>query len=73
MNAAYADHILSITGVSAPVTFRAVLDVIEPIFSPRARQILKVFGPDRKEWGQYLDREISRDQLRPEFGGTKAD
>lgn len=28
---------------------------------------------NRQEWMAYLDREISRDQRRPEFGGTKED
>ncbi|CAL8093053.1 unnamed protein product [Orchesella dallaii] len=69
----YVGYTHKITLINTPPIFKTVLDVIQPLFTARTKEILKIFGPNKKEWQEYLDKEISRDALRPEYGGTRSD
>lgn len=57
----------------APTIYGIVLNIIRPLFSPMTRQAVKYFGEDKGVWMKHLDKEIGRDQRRPEFGGTLQD
>ncbi|ODM99830.1 SEC14-like protein 2 [Orchesella cincta] len=69
----YPGYTHGITLINTPPIFKTVLDVIQPLFTPRTKKILKIIGQNKKEWQEHLDKEISREALRPEFGGTKKD
>jgi hypothetical protein len=43
---------------------------IQPFMTEQTINAVKVFGPDKKEWTQYLQTIISKDQLPYRFGGT---
>jgi hypothetical protein len=47
-----------------------VLSAIRPIFSPRTREALKVFGRNRRQYEPVLFRDIEKDQLPRDVGGT---
>ncbi|CAL8079960.1 unnamed protein product [Orchesella dallaii] len=64
----FADAIVTI---NTPSAFQVVLNLVRPVFTPQTRESLKVFGTNRAQWMAYLDKEISKDQRYPEYGGTR--
>ncbi|ODM88854.1 SEC14-like protein 2 [Orchesella cincta] len=70
--AQYPGFLDEIIVVEATSTVNVVIDLIRPIISPATRNALKVFGQNREKWMTYLDTKISRDQRRPQYGGTKS-
>lgn len=57
--------------VNAPASSRIGLEAVRPVMSPQTRDILKIFDTNKRQWMQYLDERIDKDQLYPNFGGTK--
>jgi len=37
------------------------------------KEAIEVYGNNEAEWGKVLFALVSKDQLRPQFGGTKID
>lgn len=64
--------LLLFTYLASPV-YDIVLNLIRPLFSPASRKAIKIFNDDKNVWMKYLDKKISRDQRRIEFGGTLKD
>lgn len=64
----FADAIVTI---NTPAAFHTILTLVRPVFTPLTRDTLKVFGSNKAQWMDYLDKEISRDQRYPDFGGTR--
>lgn len=57
--------------IDAPTTINVVLEAVRPFLSKNTREALKVFGPNRNKWLPYIEQRISKDQRRPQYGGTK--
>lgn len=55
----------------APAAFQVILNLVRPAFTKYTRDSVKVFGSNRAQWQSYLDKEIAKDQLYQEFGGTR--
>ncbi|CAL8069485.1 unnamed protein product [Orchesella dallaii] len=66
----FADALILINN---PPAFQVVLELVRPIFTAPTRKALKIFGQDKKQWEAYLEKEISQEERRPEFGGIKRD
>jgi len=47
-----------------------VLAAVRPIFSPNTREILKIFGTNRRDYGAQLFKDIDKNQLPADLGGT---
>lgn len=48
-----------------------VLEALKSVMSESTRNSLAVYGFNRAEWQQALMKEITVDQLPPEYGGVK--
>ncbi|ODM96365.1 SEC14-like protein 2, partial [Orchesella cincta] len=72
-NKYYPNFAHTITTINTPASFSIVLDLLRPLLNKGTNDALKVFGYDKKQWKEYLDKEISEDQLTEEFGGTRPD
>ncbi|CAL8098304.1 unnamed protein product [Orchesella dallaii] len=57
--------------IDAPTTIQVVLETIRTFLSRANRDAIKVFGPNRSRWMEYLDNKISKEERRPAYGGTK--
>lgn len=57
--------------VNTPGLFEAILQLLNPIMAPETKVALKVFGPDKEKWRDYLYSFIDKSQLYTEFGGTR--
>ncbi|CAL8083733.1 unnamed protein product [Orchesella dallaii] len=57
--------------IDSPPAVQIILNAIRPFLSRNTRNIIKVFGHNRKNWMTYLDNKISRSERRKEYGGTK--
>ncbi|ODM97022.1 SEC14-like protein 2 [Orchesella cincta] len=66
----YADALILL---NTPPAFQVVLELVRPIFTHHTRQALKIYGQDKRQWEAALDKEISKEERRPEFGGVKSD
>ncbi|ODM92324.1 SEC14-like protein 2 [Orchesella cincta] len=57
--------------INAPATVQIVLNAIRPVLSRSTREAVKVFGPNKRKWMDYLDKKISKEERRPQYGGKK--
>ncbi|XP_021964963.1 phosphatidylinositol/phosphatidylcholine transfer protein SFH2 [Folsomia candida] len=57
--------------VNTPGLFETVLQLLQPIMAPETRVALRVFGPDKDKWRNYLYSLVDKNQLYTEFGGTR--
>lgn len=57
--------------LTAPITINVIFDALRPFLSPQTRDAIRIFGPNKNKWMPYMDQRISRDQRRPQYGGTK--
>jgi len=57
--------------LNTPRIFEAVLQVLRPLLSEKTRNALHVYGLNKQEWTDILNKAIDPDQLSPAFGGTK--
>ncbi|ODN03993.1 SEC14-like protein 2 [Orchesella cincta] len=65
---AHADKIMLI---NTPAIFELVLNIIRPIMSPLTRQTLKVYNTNKEQWQKELFEIVDRNELPPEYGGTR--
>jgi len=54
----------------APSVFEVVLAAVRPIFSQRTRDALKILGTNKQQYGPVLFKDIEKDQLPLDVGGT---
>jgi len=57
----------------APETSKAILSLVLSTVRGELKEAIEVYGNNEVEWGNVLFTLISKDQLRPQFGGTKID
>ncbi|ODM90083.1 SEC14-like protein 2 [Orchesella cincta] len=67
----YPESLDAIIIIDAPPAIQVVLEAMRPFFSRTTRNAIKIFGPNRDKWMPYLDTKISKDERRPQYGGTK--
>ncbi|CAL8098298.1 unnamed protein product [Orchesella dallaii] len=68
----YYPHVLDeLIVIDAPATIQVLLEAVRPFLSRSNREAIKVFGPNRSRWMEYLDRKMSKEERRPPYGGTK--
>ncbi|CAL8080001.1 unnamed protein product [Orchesella dallaii] len=72
-NRFYPNFAHAITAVNTPASFSVVLDLVRPMLNKGTSDALKIFGYNKPQWKNYLDTEVSEDQLTEEFGGTRTD
>lgn len=59
--------------VTAPQIALPLWDIYKHILTPQTRNILFIYGKDKKDWQRILLKEIDKDQLSRKLGGTKED
>jgi len=57
--------------LNTPEVFEVVLNLIRPIMSEQTREALKVYNNNKAEWDPIVFKDIKRDQLVKEYGGSK--
>ncbi|ODM89051.1 SEC14-like protein 2 [Orchesella cincta] len=57
--------------IDATPAIQILMEALKPFFSQNTRDAIKVFGPNRAKWMEYLDNKISREERRKHYGGTK--
>jgi len=55
---------------AAPQIFEVVLSAVRPLFSQSTREALKIYGTNRRQYEPILFKDIDRDQLPRDVGGT---
>jgi len=67
----YPNHASTITLVNTPGIFDVILRAIRPAMSPASRDTLQVYGTNKPQWQQALLKDIPKNQLPVEYGGTR--
>ncbi|ODM92302.1 SEC14-like protein 2 [Orchesella cincta] len=67
----YPEWLDELIAIDATPAVQIVLNAVRPIFSRSTNNAIKVFGPNRSKWMEYLDNKISRSERRKSYGGTK--
>jgi len=62
--------IIILMDFAVPSIFEIILTGIRPFFSQNTRDILRVFGTNRREYQPVLFKDIKLNQLPPDLGGT---
>ncbi|ODM90691.1 SEC14-like protein 3 [Orchesella cincta] len=62
------DELIIINGTPL---IKVVLVALKPILSKTNREAIKIFGMNKNEWMEYLDKKVSREERRQHYGGTK--
>ncbi|ODM90081.1 SEC14-like protein 2 [Orchesella cincta] len=57
--------------LDAPPTIQVILEAIRPFLTRTTRDAIRIFGPNRTKWIEYLDTKISKEERRQHYGGTK--
>ncbi|ODM94176.1 SEC14-like protein 2 [Orchesella cincta] len=70
-NRFYPNFAHAITAINTPASFSVILDLLRPMLNKGTSDALKVYGYNQKQWKEYLDKEVSENQLTEEFGGTR--
>lgn len=51
--------------------FEFVLQVVKSTVTPQTRDAMHVFGKSKQVWQKFVLESIDKNQLTPEYGGTR--
>ncbi|OXA51833.1 SEC14-like protein 4 [Folsomia candida] len=58
-------------GINTPMSFYSVFSLFAPLMKKHVRNVIKIYGPDKRQWKPAILSLISPDQIEQQFGGTR--